>query len=73
MKTTWSKTHFLVYAAFVGNFSNKHNYNLPKFRRKNHFCYFCPKWLFPELFTLKNYVLLTSSRNNLNHDFLADF
>ena len=28
----WAKTHFLVFALFVGNFSNKHDYNL-KFLR----------------------------------------
>ena len=29
----WPKTHFLVFALFVGNFSNKHHYNLLKILR----------------------------------------
>ena len=47
------KMHFLVFALLVGNFSNKHHYNLPKNLRIFCFWYFCPKWLFPELFVLK--------------------
>ena len=47
------KMHFLVFAPFVGNFSNKHHYNLPKVLRIFCFWYFCPKWLFPKLFVLK--------------------
>ena len=49
----WPKTHFLVFVLFVGNFSNKHHYNLLKILRIFCFWYFCPKWLFPELFVLK--------------------
>ena len=48
----WPKTHFLAFVLFVGNFSNKH-YNLLKILRIFCFWYFCPKWLFPELFVLK--------------------
>ena len=49
----WLKTHFLGFALFVGNFSNKHHYNLLKILRIFCLRYFCPKWLFPELFVLK--------------------
>ena len=41
----WPKTHFLVFALFVGNFLNKHHYNLLKILRIFCFWYFCPKWL----------------------------
>ena len=27
----WPKRHFIVFALFVGDFSNKHHYNLQKF------------------------------------------
>ena len=47
-----AKNAFLVFALFVGNFSNKHHYNLLKIVRK-FFWYFCPKWLFRKLFVLK--------------------
>ena len=45
--------YFLVFALFVGNFSNKHHYNLLKILRIFCLWYFCPKWLIPELFVLK--------------------
>ena len=64
-----AKTHFLVFALFVGNVSNKHHYNLLKFLRIFFFWYFCPKSLFPKLFVFKVDVLLTSSRIILNHYF----
>ena len=48
----WLKTHFLVFALFVGNFSNKHDYNL-KILRIFCFWHFCPKLLFLKLFVLK--------------------
>ena len=38
----WPKTHFLVFALFVGNFSNKHHYNLLKILRIFYIWYFCP-------------------------------
>ena len=63
----WPKTHFLVFALFVGNFSNKHHYNLLKILRIFCYWYFCPKSLFPKLFVFKVDVLLTSSRITLNH------
>ena len=47
------KTHFLVFALFVGKFSNKHHYNLLKILRMFCFWYFCPKSLFPKLFVFK--------------------
>ena len=47
------KTHFLVFAPFVGIFSNKHHYNLLKVLKIFWFWYFCPKWLFLKLFLLK--------------------
>ena len=47
------KLHFLVFALLVGNFSNKHHYNLLKILRIFCFWYFYPKWLFPKLFVLK--------------------
>ena len=37
----WPKTRFLVLALFVGNFSNKHHYNLVKILRIFCFWYFC--------------------------------
>ena len=46
------KTYFLVFALLVGNFSNKHHYNLLKILRIFCFWYFCLKWLFPKLFVL---------------------
>ena len=49
----WLKTHFLVLALFVGNFSNKHHYNFLKILRTFCFRYFCPKWLFSKLIVLK--------------------
>ena len=49
----WPKMHFLVFAPFVGNFSNKHHYNLLKILRIYCFWYFCPKRLFSKLFVLK--------------------
>ena len=49
----WPKTHFLVFALFVGNLSNKHHYNLLQILRIHCFWYFCPKWLFPKLFLFK--------------------
>ena len=49
----WPKTHFIVFALFVGNFSNKHHYFLLKILRIFCLWYFCPKWLFPKLFVLK--------------------
>ena len=49
----WPKTHFLVFALLVGNFSNKHHYNLLKILRIFCFWYFCLKWLFSKLFVLK--------------------
>ena len=52
----WPKTHFLVFALFVGNFSNKDHCNLLKNLRIFCFWYFCPKWLFPELFVLILYL-----------------
>ena len=48
----WPTTPFLVFVLFVGNFSNKHHYNL-KILRIFCFWYFCPKWLFPKLLVLK--------------------
>ena len=51
--TIWAKTHFLVFVLFVGNFSNKYDYILPKNLRKFCFCYFCPNWFVPKLFVLK--------------------
>ena len=44
---------FLLFALFIGNFSNKHHYNLSKIPRIFSFWYFCPKWLFLKLFVLK--------------------
>ena len=63
----WPKAHFLVFALFVGNFSNKHHYNFLKIVRLFWFWYFCPKSLFPKLFMFKVDVLLTSCRIILNH------
>ena len=57
-----TKTSFLVFALFVGIFSNKDHYIRLKFLRRNCFCYSCPKCLFPKLFVPKVNVSLTSSR-----------
>ena len=54
----WPKKYFLVFALFVGNFSNKHHYKLLKILRVFYFWYFCPKWLFPKLFVLKVYLCI---------------
>ena len=39
----WRKTHFLVFALYVGIFSKKHHYNLLKILRVFYFWCFCPK------------------------------
>ena len=49
----WPKTHFPVFALFVGNFSNKHHYNLLKILWIFCFWYFCPKWLVAKWFVFK--------------------
>ena len=49
----WPKMHFLVFALFVGNFSNKYHYNLLKILRIFCFWYFYPKWLILKLFVFK--------------------
>ena len=49
----WPKTHFLVFALLVEIFQIKNHYNLLQSLRTLCFWYFCPKWLFPELFVLK--------------------
>ena len=49
----WPKTHLLIFALFVRNFSNKHHNILLKTLRRFCFWYFCPKLLFPKLFVLK--------------------
>ena len=47
-----AKTHLLVFALFVDNFSNKHHYNLLIFLKIFCFWCFCPKWLFSKLLVL---------------------
>ena len=46
----WPKTHFLFFALFVGNFSNKQNYNLLKILRIFCFMVLLSKMIFPGVF-----------------------